>query len=210
MTDLWDDGGGTDLWGDGGGTDLWYDGGGSTDLWDDGGGTDLWDDGGDTDLWDDGGDTDLWDDGDDTDLWVMVVIQTCGMMVSLDLRSWSPMLLMLTSSMWMLPPAASMMRNNANATLDLPAPVRPTIPTYNTNTRTESTCVQAQKLLIYMEPKSQGSLGLAEKQRMTRCAEDRPLFNTFERTEFAMIQKKSYFSLNNYLSKFKHNNAQKI
>ena len=56
---------------------------------------------------------------------------TCGMMVILDLRSSSPSTPMLMLSMRMEPPADSMIRNRARVSDDLPAPVRPTIPTCN-------------------------------------------------------------------------------
>ena len=51
-------------------------------------------------------------------------------MVTLDLRSSSPIEEMLIPSIRMFPPAGSMMRNIAKASDDLPAPVRPTTPTY--------------------------------------------------------------------------------
>ncbi len=54
---------------------------------------------------------------------------TCGMMVSFDLRSWRPRVDMLTPSMVMDPPAASKILNRDKVIEDLPAPVRPTIPT---------------------------------------------------------------------------------
>lgn len=53
---------------------------------------------------------------------------TCGMIVSLFLRSCRPMVEISTSSMMMRPPAASMMRNRQLVRLDFPAPVRPTMP----------------------------------------------------------------------------------
>lgn len=56
---------------------------------------------------------------------------TWGMMVSLDLVSCKPTEAMSRLSMWILPPAASMMRNKARVMDDLPAPVRPTTPTWN-------------------------------------------------------------------------------
>ena len=53
---------------------------------------------------------------------------TCGMMVSLDLRSCSPIVSIFIPSMLISPPAASVMRNKDNVMEDLPAPVLPTIP----------------------------------------------------------------------------------
>ncbi len=55
---------------------------------------------------------------------------TCGIIVSLDLRSCRPIFSVMTSSMTMLPAAASMIRNRPKVMDDLPAPVLPTIPTY--------------------------------------------------------------------------------
>ena len=49
-------------------------------------------------------------------------------MVSLDLRSCSPIVSIFIPSMLISPPAASMMRNKDNVMEDLPAPVLPTIP----------------------------------------------------------------------------------
>ena len=54
---------------------------------------------------------------------------TCGMMVSRERRSWSPRVAMSTPSIVILPPARSRIRNKARAKDDLPAPVRPTMPT---------------------------------------------------------------------------------
>jgi hypothetical protein len=51
-------------------------------------------------------------------------------MIIIDLRSSRPIEEMLTPSIRMVPPAGSSMRNIAKASDDLPAPVRPTIPTY--------------------------------------------------------------------------------
>ena len=56
--------------------------------------------------------------------------ETCGMTVSLDLRGCSPIELVYLPSMIICPDAASMIRNRDKATVDLPAPVRPTTPTY--------------------------------------------------------------------------------
>ena len=50
------------------------------------------------------------------------------MIVSRDRRSFSPILEISISSMTILPPADSRIRNKARVRLDLPAPVRPTIP----------------------------------------------------------------------------------
>ncbi len=52
------------------------------------------------------------------------------MMVILDLRSSKPNTAMLILSMKIEPPADSMILNRARVSDDLPAPVRPTIPTY--------------------------------------------------------------------------------
>ena len=49
-------------------------------------------------------------------------------MVSLERRSCKPMVDMSTSSMLMLPPALSRIRNKAKVNEDFPAPVLPTIP----------------------------------------------------------------------------------
>ena len=51
-------------------------------------------------------------------------------MVSLDLRSWRPILAMLMPSMNISPLAASMIRNNPMVREDFPAPVLPTIPIF--------------------------------------------------------------------------------
>ena len=56
------------------------------------------------------------------------LLVTCGMMVSLDLRSCSPIVLIFIPSMLISPPAASMIRNKDNVMDDFPAPVLPTIP----------------------------------------------------------------------------------
>ncbi|CAB0007607.1 unnamed protein product [Nesidiocoris tenuis] len=50
------------------------------------------------------------------------------MMVSLDLRAWSPNLETSTPSIEIVPPAASMILNRLNVIDDLPAPVLPTMP----------------------------------------------------------------------------------
>jgi len=55
---------------------------------------------------------------------------TCGMIVSRDRRSWSPILAISTPSTMIRPPALSRIRNKAKVSVDLPAPVRPTIPTW--------------------------------------------------------------------------------
>ena len=47
-----------------------------------------------------------------------------------DLKSCRPKEAMSTPSMKMAPPAASMIRNRPTVSEDLPAPVRPTIPTW--------------------------------------------------------------------------------
>ena len=62
---------------------------------------------------------------------------TCGMMVILDLRSSKPNTEMLILSMKIEPPADSMIRNRARVSDDLPAPVRPTIPTYTIDKQVE-------------------------------------------------------------------------
>ena len=54
---------------------------------------------------------------------------TCGMIVIFDLKSSSPRVEMSMPSISMNPPADSMILNNARVSDDLPAPVRPTIPT---------------------------------------------------------------------------------
>ena len=51
-------------------------------------------------------------------------------MVILERRSWSPIVAMSQLSMTMEPVAGSMIRNRASVREDLPAPVRPTMPTY--------------------------------------------------------------------------------
>ena len=63
---------------------------------------------------------------------------TCGMMVILDLRSFKPNTEMLILSMKIEPPADSMIRNRARVSDDLPAPVRPTIPTYTIDKQVET------------------------------------------------------------------------
>ena len=52
------------------------------------------------------------------------------MTVSFDLRRCSPIELMSLPSMIICPDAASIIRNRDKVTVDLPAPVRPTTPTY--------------------------------------------------------------------------------
>lgn len=54
---------------------------------------------------------------------------TWGMMVSRDRKSCSPILEISIPSIRIRPPALSRIRNNAKVRVDLPAPVRPTIPT---------------------------------------------------------------------------------
>ena len=56
---------------------------------------------------------------------------TCGMMVSLVLRSCRPISPIHTPSIKICPLAASMIRKNAKVNEDLPAPVRPTTPICN-------------------------------------------------------------------------------
>lgn len=53
---------------------------------------------------------------------------TWGIIVSFDLRLWSPISEMVTPSTVMLPPAASIMRNRERVSDDFPAPVLPTMP----------------------------------------------------------------------------------
>ena len=55
-------------------------------------------------------------------------IHTCGMMVSRERRSRSPIAAISTPSITIFPPALSRIRNKAKAKEDLPAPVRPTMP----------------------------------------------------------------------------------
>lgn len=62
---------------------------------------------------------------------------TWGMMVTLKRRSWSPIVAMLIPSMRISPLAASLIRNKPRVREDLPAPVRPTMPTY-----TERSCCE--------------------------------------------------------------------
>ena len=57
-------------------------------------------------------------------------MSTCGMIVSLVLRSCRPMSDTLTPSMTIRPSAASMIRKSASVKDDFPAPVRPTTPIY--------------------------------------------------------------------------------
>ena len=54
---------------------------------------------------------------------------TCGIIVSLDRRSCSPIVPISTLSMMILPIAGSIILNKAKVREDFPAPVRPTIPT---------------------------------------------------------------------------------
>ena len=53
---------------------------------------------------------------------------TCGMIVSLERRSRSPIVAISIPSIKILPPALSRMRNKAKVRDDFPAPVRPTTP----------------------------------------------------------------------------------
>ena len=78
----------------------------------------------------------------------MIVGLTCGMMVSLERRSWSPIFPIAWSSITMDPAVASMMRNRASVMDDLPAPVRPTIPTCEKKT---VFCVPGQPFLCLCE-----------------------------------------------------------
>ena len=55
---------------------------------------------------------------------------TCGIIVNFERKSLSPISDISKPSISILPPEASSMRNKASAIEDLPAPVRPTIPTY--------------------------------------------------------------------------------
>ena len=60
--------------------------------------------------------------------WFRINVITCGMIVSLERRSCSPIVAISIPSIKILPPALSRMRNKAKVRDDLPAPVRPTIP----------------------------------------------------------------------------------
>ena len=60
--------------------------------------------------------------------WFRKNVITCGMIVSLERRSWSPIVAISIPSIKILPPALSRMRNKAKVREDFPAPVRPTIP----------------------------------------------------------------------------------
>ena len=60
--------------------------------------------------------------------WFRINVVTCGMIVSLERRSCSPIVAISIPSIKILPPALSRMRNKAKVRDDLPAPVRPTIP----------------------------------------------------------------------------------
>ena len=60
---------------------------------------------------------------------IKLVSLTCGMMVSRDRRSCSPIAAISKPSIRIRPPALSRIRNKAKVRVDLPAPVRPTIPT---------------------------------------------------------------------------------
>lgn len=55
---------------------------------------------------------------------------SCGMMLSLDLKSWSPILQISTSSITMLPSLGSTTLKMACMRVDLPLPVLPTTPTF--------------------------------------------------------------------------------
>ena len=70
------------------------------------------------------------------------------MMVSCDLRSCSPYLLMSMPSIKMDPLSASMIRNNDIVNDDFPAPVRPTTPTYNNN----NDCYCYMQVLTFWPP----------------------------------------------------------
>ena len=58
---------------------------------------------------------------------------SCGIIVSRERNAWRPKSAILMPSMVMEPSAASIMRNKPSVSDDLPAPVRPTIPTYTRN-----------------------------------------------------------------------------
>ena len=70
-------------------------------------------------------------------LTMTTVALTCGMMVSLERRSCNPMSAMSSPSMIIFPWVASMMRNKARVREDFPAPVRPTMPIWESNRETK-------------------------------------------------------------------------
>lgn len=72
------------------------------------------------------------------------VFLTCGIIVSFDLKSCSPILPISTSSMIIFPIAGSMILNRAKVKDDFPAPVRPTIPTCNKQYNTFHRCHKSQ------------------------------------------------------------------
>lgn len=55
---------------------------------------------------------------------------SCGIMLSLDLKSWRPILHMSTLSIIMLPSLGSTILKMACMSVDFPLPVRPTTPTF--------------------------------------------------------------------------------
>ena len=55
---------------------------------------------------------------------------TCGMIVIRERKSCNPISAMFTPSMMIAPSIASMIRNKESDREDFPAPVRPTMPTY--------------------------------------------------------------------------------
>lgn len=59
------------------------------------------------------------------------MVFTCGIILSLPRRSWSPIVDMSIPSIRILPPDLSTILNRQFDSVDLPAPVRPTIPIYN-------------------------------------------------------------------------------
>lgn len=73
---------------------------------------------------------------------------TCGMMVILKRRLCRPILAMFTPSMMISPSADSLIRNKPRVRDDFPAPVRPTIPTCNT----ERGCGEAGMLQTQSSP----------------------------------------------------------
>ena len=58
------------------------------------------------------------------------IVGSCGMMLSLDRKSWRPILQISTSSITIVPSLGSTMRKRACINVDFPLPVRPTTPTF--------------------------------------------------------------------------------
>ena len=90
-------------------------------------------------------------------------ISTCGMIVSLVIRSCRPMSDTLTPSMTIRPSAASMIRKSASVKDDFPAPVRPTTPIYGIRRMVQCNAVQCSAHSHRHSPQLHDSLSQIKK-----------------------------------------------